>query len=625
MNLWQLFQKLRPFVRPYRILVIATLILTLIGSFTAQVNALTLQYAVDSINRLVEQGQGLTEGLHILITISVILLSKEIISALVQFGQKFYGEKLRILVSQDLAQSIIEKFLSYRLAFFNADQNQAGKLQTRIDRGIGSLTRLVQIFFIDILPLFSSAIVALGLMYYANFYVGLVATSIIPIYFWLTFQQAKKLGGWRRNLRDGREKKSQGILSIIQSISVIKSFNRESIESTKQLKLQKALTDNQMQTRQLSFLFDGLKTFIEQIGIVLIIILTAYFVLDGQMSIGMIMFHILLFNNVSAPIHSLHRIYDEVNDAMIYAESFFKILEADDAIEQSGALKPKIQGKFSLKSVDFFYPNGHHALKQVNMEIRPNKITALVGLSGAGKSTLISLLDKFYQPDTGKIELDGIDLQDIDTAYLRDHIGLVLQKNHIFQGSILDNIRYGKINASDEDVYAAAEKASIHEQILQLPAAYQSDALMLSGGQQQRIALARMFLKNPPIIFLDEPTASLDAIASEQIKQSLDEIKQGRTVIIISHSLSQIIDADYTYVMKEGCIAEHGEHEALYRQDGVYKEIFDAMAKSLNIVPWPRASILEKLPRLLKMILRKKRIVNLFRHKKSSRRSFLKI
>jgi len=578
MNLWQLFQKLRPFVRPYRILVIATLILTLIGSFTAQVNALTLQYAVDSINRLVEQGQGLTEGLHILITISMILLSKEIISALVQFGQKFYGEKLRILVSQDLAQSIIEKFLSYRLAFFNADQNQAGKLQTRIDRGIGSLTRLVQIFFIDILPLFSR-----GLMYYANVYVGLVATSIVPIYFWLTFQQAKKLGGWRRNLRDDREKKSQGILSIIQSISVIKSFNRESIESTKQLTLQKALTNNQMQTRQLSFLFDGLKTFIEQIGIVLIIILTAYFVLDGQMSIGMIMFHILLFNNVSAPIRSLHRIYDEVNDAMIYAESFFKILEADDAIEQSGTLKPKIQGKFSLKSVDFFYPNGHHALKQIDMEIRPNKITALVGLSGAGKSTLISLLDKFYQPGAGKIELDGIDLQDIDTAYLRDHIGLVLQKNHIFQGSILDNIRYGKINASDEEVYAAAEKASIHEQILQLPTAYQSDALMLSGGQQQRIALARMFLKNPPIIFLDEPTASLDAIASEQIKQSLDEIKQGRTVIIISHSLSQIIDADYTYVMKEGCIAEHGEHEALYRQDGVYKEIFDAMAKSLNI------------------------------------------
>ncbi|ATO19366.1 ABC transporter [Acinetobacter sp. LoGeW2-3] len=583
MDLWQLFHKLRPFVRPYRLLVIATLVLTLIGSFTAQVNAITLQYAVDSINKLLEAGEGLDEGWHILITISAILLAKEVINAFVQFGQKFYGEKLRIFVSQDLAQGIIEKFLTYRLAFFNQDNNQAGKLQTRIDRGIGSLTRLVQIFFIDILPLFTSAIVALGLMYYANVYVGMVATAIVPIYFWLTYKQAQKLGGWRRNLRDGREKKSQGILGIINSITVIKSFNRESIESEKQLGLQRELTDNQMKTRQTSFLFDGLKTFIEQIGIVLIIILTAYFVLAGQMSIGMIMYHVLLFNNVSAPIRSLHRIYDEVNDAMIYSESFFNILEADHEIESSGQQKPPVQGKFQLSHVEFYYPNGHHALKDINMEIRPNKITALVGLSGAGKSTLISLLDKFYEPQQGKITLDGIDLQDYDTQYLRDHIGLVLQKNHIFQGTIFDNIRYGKTNASMEDVIEAAKKASIHEQILQLPQGYDSDALQLSGGQQQRIALARMFLKNPPIIFLDEPTASLDAIAAEQIKQSLDQIKQGRTVIIISHSLSQIIDADYTYVMKEGAIAEHGEHDELYHQDGVYKEIFDAMAKSLNI------------------------------------------
>jgi len=583
MDLWQLFHKLRPFVRPYRLLVIATLILTLIGSFTAQVNAITLQYAVDSINKLLEAGEGLNEGWHILITISAILLVKEVINAFVQFGQKFYGEKLRIFVSQDLAQGIIEKFLTYRLAFFNQDNNQAGKLQTRIDRGIGSLTRLVQIFFIDILPLFTSAIVALGLMYYANIYVGMVATAIVPIYFWLTYKQAQKLGGWRRSLRDGREKKSQGILSIINSITVIKSFNRESIESEKQLGLQRELTDNQMKTRQTSFLFDGLKTFIEQIGIVLIIILTAYFVLDGKMSIGMIMYHVLLFNNVSAPIRSLHRIYDEVNDAMVYSESFFRILEADHEIESSGQQKPPVQGKFQLSHVEFYYPNGHHALKDINMEIRSNKITALVGLSGAGKSTLISLLDKFYEPQQGKITLDGIDLQDYDTQYLRDHIGLVLQKNHIFQGTIFDNIRYGKTSASMQDVIEAAQKASIHEQILQLPNGYDSDALQLSGGQQQRIALARMFLKNPPIIFLDEPTASLDAIAAEQIKQSLDQIKQGRTVIIISHSLSQIIDADYTYVMKEGAIAEHGEHDQLYHQDGVYKQIFDAMAKSLNI------------------------------------------
>lgn len=584
MNLWQLFHKVKPFVLPYKWLVAVTLLLTLIGALTAQVNALTLQYAVDQINAVVESGQGLSAGWHILVTISVILLSKEIINIFIQFGQKFFGERLRILISQDVAQSIIVKFLQYRLAFFTQDDNQAGKLQTRIDRGIGSITRLVQIFFIEIFPLFSSALIALGLMFYANVWIGLVALCIVPIYFWVTFKQAQKLSGTRRNLRDGRERKSQGILSIINSITVIKSFNREQIEAEKQLTLQKQLTDHQMRTRQLSFLFEGLKTFIEQIGVVFIIILTAYFVLVGDMSIGMIMFHILLFNNVSAPIRSLHRIYDEVNDAMIYAESFFKILEADDEVETSGQLKPSpLTGKFELKQVNFSYPNGFHALKNINLTIQPNKITALVGLSGAGKSTLISLLDKFYLPQSGEILLNGTSLNDIDTQYLRDHIGLVLQKNHIFQGTIEENIRYGKMNATQEEIIAAAQKASIHEQILKLPQAYQSDALLLSGGQQQRIAIARMFLKNPPIIFLDEPTASLDAIATEQIKHSLDEIKQGRTVIIISHSLSQIIDADYTYVMQDGMIVEHGEHHQLYQQQGVYKNIFDAMAKSLNI------------------------------------------
>lgn len=263
MNLWQLFQKLRPFVRPYRWLVIVTLVLTLIGSLTAQVNALTLKYAVDSINQLIQAGQGLADGWHIIITITVVLLAKEVINAIVQFGQKSFGEKLRILISQDLSQGIIEKFITYRLAFFDQKNNQAGKLQTRIDRGVSSLTRLVQIFFIDILPLFTSAIIALALMYYANFWVGVVATIIVPIYFWLTFKQSQKLSGKRRALRDNMEKKNQGILSIINSITVIKSFNKETVESTKQLNLQKSLTENQMQTRQTSYIFDGLKTFIE--------------------------------------------------------------------------------------------------------------------------------------------------------------------------------------------------------------------------------------------------------------------------------------------------------------------------------------------------------------------------
>lgn len=585
MSLLQLFKNVYVYVKPYKWLVFFTLLLTFIGSLTAQVNAWVLRYTVDQISLLLEQNKALQEGLKVLAIISGILISKEIINLFIQFGQRYYGEKLRIYVSRDLAQSIIEKVLTYKMAFFTSGGNQPGKLQTRIDRGIESITRLVQNFFIDILPLFANSLVALIVMFHANFYIGFVSLCIIPIYFYLSIRQAIKLSGSRRNIKDLRENKSNGILNILESIMVIKSFVREDIEGDKQLNLQNQLTSSQMKVRKTSFLFDGLKSFVEQIGVVIIIILTAYFVLKGQMTIGAIMFHILLFGNVSAPIRQLHRIYDQMNDALIYSESFFDILRADHETEPSGNYKSeKIKGKFTLKNVNFTYPgNKERTLYNIEMEILPGKTTALVGLSGAGKSTLINLLDKFYEPDSGEIMLDGVDLRDYDTSFLRDNIGLVLQKNHIFNGSIEENIRYGNPNATLEEIIEAAKKSYIHDQIMTLPMNYNSSALSLSGGQQQKIAIARMFLKNPPIIFLDEPTASLDAISTEQIKNSLDAIKQNRTVIVISHSISQIIDSDRIYVMKSGYIVESGTHDKIYQLNGTYKEIFDAMARSLNI------------------------------------------
>lgn len=204
--------------------------------------------------------------------------------------------------------------------------------------------------------------------------------------------------------------------------------------------------------------------------IIIIIILTAFFVLDGTMTIGSIMFHILLFSNVSAPIRQLHRIYDEMNDAMIYSESYFDILKADHEKEISGDLiKDDLKGNFELRNVSFTYPNGTQALHQINMEIKANKITALVGLSVAGKSAVINLLDKFYFASEGEILLDGIPIEDFNTQFLRENIGLVLQKNHFFNGSVSENIRYEKTDATDEEVVEAANKAYIHEQIMKLP------------------------------------------------------------------------------------------------------------------------------------------------------------
>src|SRR5690554_3803277 len=213
----------------------------------AQVNAHILRYTVDEVNLLGTGGKTLADRQNLLSFITILLLAKELIYAVIQFGQKFFGEKLRIFISRDFAQMIVDKILTYKLAFYNSTENESGKLQTRIDLGISSLTSLVQNFFISILPLFANAIVALFFMFSANFYIGLVSLCIVPLYFIVSQMQAKKLGGFRRRMRTYRENKSAAIIGLIESITVIKSFVREPLEAEKHRQIQYDMTENQMQ------------------------------------------------------------------------------------------------------------------------------------------------------------------------------------------------------------------------------------------------------------------------------------------------------------------------------------------------------------------------------------------
>ena len=584
MNIWQVTKRLFPFVIPYKYLIAALLFLTLVGAIVAQINPIVLRYTIDTVSRLLKEGSPVGESTSFLLLIVVILSLKGVLNAAVAFFQDMFGDKLRIKLSTNLFHHAIKKILSYNYAYFTDEHNSTGKLQTRIDQGAENLTSFVQNIFIDLLPLFANSILALVLIFYANLYIGLIAAAILPIYFWLSWRQATRLRGLRRELRSLKEEKTTGLFTIIESIIVIKAFVCELYEERKQLILKHNLVKTQMQKRTTNHLFDMLKTLVGQSGAVLIIGFTAYFVLWQNMSVGMIMYHLLLFNNVSAPIRQLHKIYDQVNETMAYAEGYFEVLDAADALEDSGDIKPKdLKGTFELKNVNFIYPNGKHALFDLNIRIPAGKTVAVVGLSGAGKTTLINLLCKFYLPSSGEIFLDGINLRDYDTKLLRDEIGLVLQKNHIFDGTVEENIRYGRTHSSFEEVVEAARRSSLHSQILELPDQYQTNAQSLSGGQQQRIALPRIFLKDPTIIFLDEPTSSLDAVVTEQIKESLDSIKVNRTTIIISHSISQIIDADLIYVIKEGRVVEFGTHIDLYEKAGTYHEIFDSSVRTLNI------------------------------------------
>jgi ABC-type multidrug transport system fused ATPase/permease subunit len=500
--------------------------------------------------------------------------------------QKFLSDRFRFQLGADLHNYTINRVVSYHLSFFALPQNQIGKLEKRIDKGIENLIKTVKNLFVDIVPMFISAFMALILIYYNNFWIGLCATLIIPLYALISREQSRRQSQIRRNIQQYREEKAGMLFGLFESIFVVKSFVREDYEAIRQRTLTTHLANSEVKHHRTNYLFDSLKSMAEQLGIIMVFVVTVYFVLNKQIALGAIMFHLGLFNNVSAPIRHLHRIYDEYSEALTYAEGFFEMIENDTYIENPNhdKLRPDaIGGAFELTNVNLIYPNQKHALKNVTLKLQPGKTTALVGLSGAGKSSAMNLIAGFYEPTDGTVSLDGTPLNRYDPQWVREHVGLVMQKNHIFAGSIEENIRYGKLDATPEQIIEAAQKASLHEQIMRMPDGYRSDAKSLSGGQQQRIAIARLFLKNPRVVLLDEPTASLDAITTEQIKDSIDAIKKDRTVLIISHNISQVMDADHIYCLSEGELVAEGTHESLYAEGGLYRDIIDSNARSLNL------------------------------------------
>lgn len=584
MSTGTLIKKLWPFVQKYRQSLVGALVLTSIGALLAQVTPLVMEYTVNRVQLMLrDKTQGL-DAWTVVGWLVLILLSKEILSLLIQLGQKFLSDRLRFRLAADLHNYTIRRMVSYHLSFFALPQNAIGKLEKRIDKGIESLTKTVKNIFVDIVPMFANAVLALALMYKKNVWVGVCATLVMPLYALISREQSRRQKSIRHSIQHFREEKANTLFSLIESIFVVKSFVRESYEASRQQTLTQFLSDSEVKHHRTNYLFDGLKSIAEQLGIIMVFVVTIYFVLNQQMTVGAILLHIMLFNNVSAPVRHLHRIYDEYSEALTYAEGFFDMIENDTyLVAEGGVQEQKMQGTFEMKAVDFVYPNGKQALKNVQLTIEAGKTTALVGLSGAGKSSAMNVLTGFYSASRGQVLLDGRLLGDYDQHWVRENVGLVMQKNHIFSGTVEENIRYGKLEATGEEIIEAAKKASLHDQILQLPKGYQSEAKALSGGQQQRIAIARLFLKNPPVIFLDEPTASLDAITAEQIKDSIDAIKKDRTVLIISHNISQIMDADQIYVMQEGEIIGCGNHESLYAEGGLYRDIIDSNARTLNI------------------------------------------
>jgi ABC-type multidrug transport system fused ATPase/permease subunit len=510
------------------------------------------------------------------------------VNSILLFYQKLAGERIKVAVSKSMSNFAVNKLIYYEYQFFSAQENSSGNLAMRIDKGVEGISKTIKNIFVDILPLLTTALFAIIVMFHANALIGLISIIIIPIYAYLSIKQATLQGGVRLKIQENKEQRNNRVVRIFSSIPIIKSFVAERFEIDKHTQSNDALSTIELEHHRTNFKFDGVKNFSEQLGLVGVLVATLYLVSSGNANIGAITLHILLFSNIAAPIKHIHKIYDEYQEAITYATSFFKNLEASEFFPNDGNIViPSIVGNIVVDNLSFAYmKEGKNVLNHVSMKIEAGKTTAIVGLSGAGKTTLINLLLKFYRPTSGSIQIDGVAIEQLKTANYREHIGVVLQNNHIFPGSIRENISYGLASVSNEQILEATKKAYVFDVIENLPDGLDSDAASLSGGQKQRLAIARVFLKDPKILFLDEPTASLDAIAAEQIKDSLEAIKKNRTVIVISHDVSQFIDADTIYVLENGVIKQNGTHEELKQVSGLYQDIVSASQRSLKMDQW---------------------------------------
>jgi ABC-type multidrug transport system fused ATPase/permease subunit len=585
LSYFAVIRQMIPFARKYHKIVLASLGLTFLGASLAQVTPITLKYIVDQVTGNIQSNPTNSSLESTIILGFAILFLKELGTLTINYYLGYFGELLKVKMGVDLSNTAFEKLLSLDMSYYDNELNQVGRLTKRVDRGVEGLSKTIKNLFVDILPLFLNATTSLVVMFAVNFWVGVTSGLIIPVYFYLSYQQAEKQRGVRNSIQEISESRSAAMLNVLSSMKLVMSFQREPLEIERHKQTNKELSSEEILHHRTNRLFDGWKFFIDRAGAVLITFITVLLVLSGNASVGAIMLHLLLYDNVTSPIRHLHRIYDETNEAVTFAEGFFEILESKSSLCAENPIDISnltLKGELQLHNVKFSYHQEHEVLHNVNLTI-PAKSVALVGLSGAGKTTIANLLGRFYDPSEGSITLDGIDIKKYPLEFIRKITGYVLQDGHIFSGSIADNIRYGDLNAPTSAIIEASKMAGLHQDIERMPSGYNTNATQLSGGQKQRIAIARVFLKNPPILILDEPTASLDAIASERIQGALKALLKSRTVLIISHNLASVVNADVIYVIKEGQIIGVGDHSSLYKENEHYRNLIDANIDAMNL------------------------------------------
>ena len=566
-------RKLISYYRPYIGTFLLDMFFAIVASGIALVVPLIVRYITSEVIYL-ERG-----AKERIIQLGIVLAALVV----VQFLSNYYITNVgHVMGSKMEANMRAEIFAHYqKLSFAFYDDQKVGQLMSRITNDLFEISELLhhgpENIVISLIKIVGAFIILMSI----SGYLTTAAFVLLPLMFLFVFFLNKRM---RKAFKDNRSKVAEinaRIEDNISGIRVVKSFANEEIEEEKF----KEGNDAFLKAKKNSYIYlglfqSGMTAFILLVNIV-VIITGAVLISEGLVEIPDFIAFLLYINIFTEPIRVIVEFTEQFQNGYTGFERFMEILNIEPDIKDSENAVDinDVKGDILFEDVSFRYKDGaHRVLRHINLDIKPGSYVALVGSSGGGKTTLCSLIPRFYDVTSGSIKIDGKDIRDIKIKSLRDHIGIVQQDVYLFAGTVIENISYGRPGATREEIIEAAKLANAHEFILELPNGYDTDigqrGIKLSGGQKQRLSIARVFLKNPPILIFDEATSALDNESENIVKESLEKLAKNRTTIVIAHRLSTVRNAERILVLTENGIEESGTHDELMAKGGIYAGLY---------------------------------------------------